>query len=419
LKKVVLKRVAILHYASPPTIGGVESVMAYQARGLIRAGYAVRVVSGSGESFDEGVETAINTLFGSTHPQVLTIQAELAEGYISPQYHNLREQIQTALHTWLADVDVVIAHNLLTLHKNLPLTAALRRAHAEQSFQLINWCHDLAWTNPQYLPELHPGEPWELLRQPWPNVINVTVSEARQAEMAEMMGIAPEFIKVITAGIDPARFHRWTPTTSRIVDLLGLMDAYGLLLLPARLTRRKNIELGLKILAEMRQQSGRDFRLIVSGPPGPHNPKNQEYLQELLDLRKTLNLEGSAHFLYEHGEQPDEPLLIDEDTLSDFYRLSDALLFPTLQEGFGIPMLEAGITGLPIFSSDIPALTHTGRNDAKYFDPVNESPAHIAARIFSMLDTLPTFRLGVRIRSQYRWERIINDQLIPLLEEST
>lgn len=46
------KCVAILHYASPPVVGGVEITIAHHARELADLGYNVRVVSGSGESFD-------------------------------------------------------------------------------------------------------------------------------------------------------------------------------------------------------------------------------------------------------------------------------------------------------------------------------------------------------------------------------
>jgi glycosyltransferase involved in cell wall biosynthesis len=413
-----LKRVAILHYASPPIIGGVESTIAHQARGLIRAGNAVRVVSGTGEAFDPHVETLVNPLFGSTHPDVLHIQTELASGQVSQHFLALRDQIVAALQAALANIDVCIAHNIPTLHKNIALTAALAQTIDTTGILLLAWCHDLAWTNPQYQAELHNGYPWDLLRQTWTGSTYVTVSEARRRELAELMQIAPESIQVIVPGIDPAQFFRWTPTTGSLVDRLALLDADGLLLLPSRLTRRKNVELALKILSEIRQQSGRDFRLIVTGPPGPHNPKNQKYLQELLDLRRLLGVETSAHFLCQLGEQVDKPLLINDDTLADLYRLSDALLFPTLQEGFGIPILEAGLSGMPIFCSGIPPLTHTAGNEATYFDPVNDTPDQIARRMIEGLDASPHFRLRVRVRQQYRWESLIRDRLIPLLEKS-
>lgn len=403
------RRIAILHYASPPVVGGVESTIAHHARGLVELGYTVRVISGDGAVFDERVETHIEPLFGSKHPSVLAVKRELDAGSVSPAFEALIAQQSDALAATLAGCEVCIAHNIHTMNKNLPLTAALARL---EGLRQVAWCHDLAWANAQYLPELHPGYPWDLLRQAWANTRYVTVSETRRGELAEMIGLDPAAIDVIVPGVDLARFLRWTPATEQIVGRLRLLDADRLLLLPARLTRRKNIALALQILAEMRQQSGEDVRLIITGPPGPHNPANPGYLGELLALRQTLALESAAHFLYELETPPFVP---DDDTLADLYRLADALLFPSLQEGFGIPMLEAGLSRLPVFCADIPPLRETGQGDVTYFDPVETPPAVIAASILEQLAQDRAAQFQRRVRGAYRWGAIIRDRLVPLL----
>ncbi len=411
-----MKQIAIMHYASPPGIGGVETTIAHQARTLVESGYTVRVISGDGGTFHPQIETCIDPILSSSHPDVLRVQAELAKGQITPSYHTLVAQIKAVLQTLLKNVDACVAHNILTLHKNLALTSALAQYVNSTSLHLVAYCHDLAWTNPQYQPELHEGEPWELLRQAWQDVDYATISTMRQQEMADLLGIPAENITIITGGIDPAQFLRWTETTQRLVKKLKLMDADGILLLPARLTRRKNIELALQIVAVLRKQTGADFRLIVTGPPGPHNPTNKSYLDKLLEQRTQLHLENAVHFLYREGQDADRPLLVDDDTIADCYRLADALLFPSTQEGFGIPILEAGLSGIPIFCSDLPPLRQTGVEEAVYFDPLNDSPQQIAGQIASVLKASSSFRLRVRVRQSYRWETIISRSLIPLLE---
>lgn len=412
-----MKQIAIMHYASPPGIGGVEVTIAHQARILATMGYGVRVVSGVGADFDTQVETIINPLFSSSHPDVLNVQKALATGQVTDAYHALVGQIKEALQTALAGVDVCIAHNIPTLHKNLPLTAALADYVATSRMRLVAYCHDLAWTNPQYQAELHAGEPWDKLRQAWEGVRYATISTMRQQELADLLGVPLESISVVTGGIDPAQFLRWTATTKHLVAKLGLMDADGILLLPARLTRRKNIELALRVLAAVRQQSGADFRLLVTGPPGPHNPSNHAYLSQLLQLRSELGLDEAAHFLYREGADPQTPLELDDDTLADCYQLADALCFPSTQEGFGIPILEAGLSGIPVFCSDLPPLRQSGGDEAVYFDPQQDSPEHIAEQIIATLITSSTYRLRVRVRQQYRWETIIQKSLLPLIEE--
>ncbi len=413
-----MKTVAILHYASPPTVGGVESTIAYHARALADRGYAVRVVSGSGTPFDPRIETRVDPLFGSTHPDVLRVKAELDAGQISAAYTDLRAKMRSALAEALRGIDVCIAHNVVSMNKNLPLTAALAELAAESPLRVIAYCHDLAAVNDQYRAELHAGAPWDYLRTPWPDTRYVTVSGARQSELADLLAVRAESITVIPGGVDPARFFGWTPTTERLAQSLRLLDADGLLLLPARITRRKNIGLALRILAALRMRSGRDYRLIVTGPPGPHNPTNPGYLGELLTLCRDLQIEEEAHFLYAHGDSPDAPLIPDDATIANLYQIADALLFPSQQEGFGIPILEAGLAGLSIFCADLPPLRETGESDAHYFDPVVGDPDVIAAQILAVLENSQTARLKIRARGRYRWDVLVRDYLLPLLEDS-
>jgi len=255
---------------------------------------------------------------------------------------------------------------------------------------------------------MHPGYPWDLLRVPWPGVRHVTVSAAQQARLAALYGIPPERIAVVPPGVDPAQFFRWTSVTRRIVDELQLMKADALLLLPARLTRRKNVEMALRVLAAFRTQTRQDARLIVTGPPGPHNPANAAYLQSLLDLRREMGLQDAAHLLYERGITPDDG------TMADLYQLADALLFPSAQEGFGIPILEAGLARLPVFCADIPPLRETGQGSAHFFDPHGD-PAAVAARLARALEQDTAHRLRRRVLAGFTWKKIVEERVIPLL----
>ena len=75
-------KVAILHYAAPPCIGGVEQTIYYQARYLADAGHAVRVIAGNGGQFDERVETVTLPEAGSRHEDVMRV-AEGSGGWAS------------------------------------------------------------------------------------------------------------------------------------------------------------------------------------------------------------------------------------------------------------------------------------------------------------------------------------------------
>jgi glycosyltransferase involved in cell wall biosynthesis len=412
-------KISLLHYASPPTVGGVELTLLHHARLMIEAGHEASIITGSGEQFDSRIPVQVIPELGSRHAAVLKVKQQLDAGQVTQEFEQLRDRIAKALRPLLSDVDVLIAHNVFTLHKNLALTAALYKIvgslpPAPRPLRVIAWHHDLAWTNELYRSQLHDGYPWNLLREAWPNVQQVTVSKARQVELAELYQIDPNSIEVITPGVDPANFFRWTALTRDLVAKLDLPSADLILLLPARITKRKNIELGIRVLAELRKQTQRDARLIVSGPPGPHNPANDVYLQSLLRLRRELNLAKSAHFLYECGEA--DRLLIPDETLADLYTLSDALFFPSQQEGFGIPILEAGLTRLPIFCADIPPLHETGQAEAHYFAP-DADPIGLAQLIGRELNSNRTSRLQQRVRREYSWQRIFIERIEPLLKK--
>lgn len=404
------KRIAMLHYSSPPTVGGVESTIAHHAQAMADLGYSVRVISGTDASFDNRIGTHIDPFFGSQNPQVLTVKKELDAGIVSSEFYILVDKQEQILRKALEDCDVCIVHNIHTLNKNLALTTALHRLEQPH---FIAWCHDLAWTNPQYISELHEGYPWNLLSQPWANTRYVTVSESRRMELARLINVAFDDISVIPPGIDPTTFFQWTPTTRMIEEKLRLLNADILLLLPARLTRRKNVELALQVLYELRRQNGKDYRLIVTGPPGPHNPGNPSYLDELIERRNALGLQNSAHFLY---ELTTPSLIPDDATMANLFQLCDALLFPSLQEGFGIPLLEAGLVGLPIFCSGIPSFHQTGQDDVIYFDPVYESAGNIAFMIQTYFTGNPRQRLKTRVRQAYRWDAIVRTHIVPIVE---
>jgi hypothetical protein len=236
----LLKRIAILHYASAPTVGGVESTMTHHAHVLTQLGYQVRIISGSGGPINSVIETHFNPLFGSTHPDILAIKAKLDKGEVPPEFAPLRDHLVSALKEALADCDVCIAHNVLSLNKNLPLTAALAQFRQDTGMPLIAWCHDLAWTNEQYKPELHPGYPWDLLRTAWEGTRYVTVSETRRTELATLLGIAPDQVSAIVPGVDPALFFHWTPAMTELAVRLNLLDSDGLLIVPAQRTPRRH-----------------------------------------------------------------------------------------------------------------------------------------------------------------------------------
>lgn len=402
------KQVVLLHYAAPPVVGGVERVLARHAQEIVAAGHRATVVAGRGEAWDTRIPLRVLPLVDSRHPEILAAKGDLDRGVVPAAFGSLVERLRDDLAGVVADADVVVAHNVASLHKSLPLTAALAAIVAGgRGPRVVAWHHDLAWTSARYRAELHDGWPWDLLRTDWAGV-HVVVSEARRAELAALMGLPAGRIAVVPNGVDAAELLALPPAVTALAASLDLAAAAPLLLLPARLTARKNIELALRALAHLRRAMP-EARLVVTGPLGPHNPANARYLDRLRQVRAELGLDGAAHFLAETLPHP----LADAD-IAAMFRLADALVLPSFEEGFGIPVLEAALTRLPVFAADIPSLRELGGGDASWFDP-HGRPEDVAALIGRRLADDPAYRLAVRARSAYAWPSVYRCHIAPVL----
>ncbi|MEX0788398.1 MAG: glycosyltransferase family 4 protein [Anaerolineales bacterium] len=407
-------KIGLLHYSGPPTVGGVEQTLASHAHHLAALGHEPVLLVGEGATFEEEVEVRVLPRVHSRHAEVMAVKTDLDRGVVSAAFHRLAGQIQQGLAEHARDVHVLIVHNALSLNKNLPLTSALWDLQRAGTWRrMVGWHHDLAWTRPEYAAELHPREPWDLLRRPCPGVVHVTVSEAMRRALADLMMLPLEAIHVIPPGVDGASFGRWGAQTRGLYADLGLDRANLILLLPARVTRRKNIELAIRITAALRTAGAGDVRLLVTGPPGPHNPANRAYLDELIALARHLTVVDQVHFLSILGAGAFRP--VDEQTVAELFTMADALLFTSRAEGFGIPILEAGVARLPVFCSDIPPFRESGRGDVTFI-ALDGSPREAAEMILRTLQADPHYRLRRRVLGDFTWSKLVRDHLLPLLE---
>jgi glycosyltransferase involved in cell wall biosynthesis len=403
------KSVALLHYSVSPVVGGVERVLAAHARLMSEAGHKVTLIAGRGRHAPESVALVKIPLVDSRHPRVLAVKAELDAGRVPAEFETLADEIGAQLKPVLRGMDIVIAHNVCSLHKNLPLAAALRNLRSGLDRpRFILWHHDLAWTAARYRGELHDGHPWDILRTDW-GTGHVVVSEARRAELARLLGIPAASIAVVPNGIDLAAFFGLHRETRRLLRAVPLDLGGPLLLVPVRITPRKNLELALRAFAILKD-SLRDAQLVVTGPPGPHNPANAAYFEGLKALRSELGVASSFHFLAEHTQRH-----LPDAVVADFYRLADAVLLPSWDEGFGLPLLEAACSHLPVFCSNIAPLRELGLEEATYFPP--DAPAGaVADMLLRHLREAATARFARRARAQFAWDRICSRHIDPLLQ---
>lgn len=403
--------VGLLHYTAPSVVGGVETVLGHHARLLAASGHRVRIVAGRGRSTEPRAELVRVPLADTRHARIRAARAALDAGQVPVGWDSLVDELAGLLRAAFDGLDIVCAHNVCSLHFNLPLTAALRRVAAEPGApRLVAWQHDVAATSTRHVGDLHPGPPWDLLAAPWPGVRYVAISDTRRDEVARALGIDPGEVTVVPNGLDVASFLGLHGATRRRLAPLRIGAAHPIVLVPARITPRKNLELGVRVIAELRR-GGDDARLIVTGPPDPHDAAALRYLGRLRRLCRDLDVVDAVHFLAgEPGAHTPARVV------QDLYRLADVMLLPSRDEGFGLPILEAAACRLPIVCADIPPLRDLAGEDATYVD-LAAPPAAVAGAVRDVVRAAGPSRLATRVRASYGWWAVYARRIEPLLTE--
>ncbi|MEQ1860675.1 MAG: glycosyltransferase family 4 protein [Chthoniobacteraceae bacterium] len=362
-------KVALIHYTSAPVIGGVEAVVS--AHALLSSGmrHDSRVIARRGNA-----------------DVILTQRDPLDE---------LRAAVR--------GFDAVIVHNVLTMPFDLPLTNALWRLAEEMpDTRWIAWVHDIAACNPDYDHPWH-KPPWKRLARASPHFTYVAVSEHRARQFAALTGVEA---RVIPNGVSPRSVLGVEADVFQFAETHALFARDIVLIQPTRLLRRKNVELGLEVVAELRRR-GRDAVTLITAAADPHNAKSNAYAKQMRVRRDKLGLKTAALFV-------GDSLAVRGDMIASLYAISDALFYPSRHEGFGLPVIEAALHRLPIFCTDIEPIKSLLDRGVHAFAP-DASPADVATLIERTLDRSAPHRARWEALRRYSWESIWREHIAPLL----
>ena len=399
--------VALLHYACPPLIGGVEAIIDAHARLLVELGYDTRLIVGEGGTVHPKVNTVVVPEI-SAHggPESVVIEM-LKEGEVHSDFNGAVRRADKSLSNALQGVDVCIIHNVLTMHFNLVATAALAKImKRRKNIHFIGWIHDSTFGDPNYKEHQRNDFPWSLLSQELPGCDYCVISAQRRLEMKKLFGVPASHLPVIRDGID---MQQLLGLTSNVTDIFHSEELHAkdfVALTPTRIVRRKNLEAGMGIVAALKKL-GKSVRWMITGAPDGYNADSMKYYNELLAMRRKLRIEKEVIFLCERFDGT-----VSNDDMRGLYGVSDILLFPSEREGFGIPVLEAGISGLLVVISDIPALRELGGRDTVYIYP-GEDPGAVACRILRGFNRSPRLLFRKKIITNYSWDAIFADTILP------
>lgn len=213
-----------------------------------------------------------------------------------------------------------------------------------------------------------------------------TVSEHVRQEVLDILpGRDPATVCVIPNGVDEAFFLDNLARSRAVAEarqVLGLDGPY--IVAVGRINPRKNLG---RLVRAFLSAGLSDYTLVLAGPrDGPRD-------DDLADA-----LESAGHRVRLLGYVPDA-------TLPGLYAGADAACYVSLDEGFGVPPLEAMATGTPVVASDIPVIREVLGDAALVVDPLEvEEIAHALVSIVG--DSALRARLsarGLERASAHRW----------------
>lgn len=225
----------------------------------------------------------------------------------------------------------------------------------------------------------------------------IAISESTKRDIIENCNINPDNVIVTPLGYDEELYKPYSND-----DLIrsakkryGIKDNY-IINTSSLLWYRKNLSRLIKAFYICKSKGAINHQLVITGKRG-------EAYGEIVSLIKFLNLEKDV-ILTGYISTEDMPIL---------FSGADALVFPSLHEGFGLPILEAMACGCPVITSNCSAMPEVVENAGLLVNPYNEED--IAYAIEKVLvDTELRNQLrskGFERVKNFSWERTARETL--------
>ncbi|NRY60528.1 glycosyltransferase family 4 protein [Clostridium beijerinckii] len=170
----------------------------------------------------------------------------------------------------------------------------------------------------------------------------ITVSESSKKDIIRFLNIEESKIEVIYNGVEYNKFNKSysEEEKNRVRYRYGLPQNY--ILYMGTLEPRKNIESIIEAFSLLKKENApnsKNIKLVIAGKKG-------WLFERILNLVDKLNLKDDVIFTD----------YIDENDKSIIYNMASLFVFPSLYEGFGIPVLEAMASSVPVITSNVSSL---------------------------------------------------------------
>ena len=215
-----------------------------------------------------------------------------------------------------------------------------------------------------------------------------TVSEYSQQQLSRHLDLPADKITVAHNGVSAEFCPADAPNARAVVaSEFGIQTPF--LLYVGNFRPHKNVAGLLRAFDSLREKY-RDHRLLLLGADGMQ-------LDGLKKQARDLGMSNAALFVQNATQQ----------SLIAAYNAADALVMPSFEEGFGLPVVEAMACGTPVVCSKTSSLPEIGGDAAEYFDPNDiEQMSDAISRVLSDRALRASLRARGRARAaQFTWQR--------------
>jgi alpha-1,3-rhamnosyl/mannosyltransferase len=219
-------------------------------------------------------------------------------------------------------------------------------------------------------------------------------SEYTKADILRFYSISEETVDVVHLGVEEQRRPKEPSETKAVLDRYGIRSPY--LLHVGRVEKKKNLSRSLEAFARIKKSLANPIQIVLAGTAGPGG-------EEVFQAIERFGLKGDVQ-LVGYARQEDLPHL---------YAGATLFLFPSLYEGFGMPILEAMASGTPVLTSNVTSLPEVAGDAAVQVDPYDVES--IATGMLRLLET-PSLReqyiqKGFERIKEFTWEKTARETL--------
>lgn len=222
----------------------------------------------------------------------------------------------------------------------------------------------------------------------------ITVSAHAKNCLVEKYGISPLKVHAVHSGCGNEFYIREPALLSKTITTLNLERPF--MFYPAATWPHKNHIRLLEAVRLLMDRGRFDGELVLVGA-------RENAHRDVFEAAKRLRLEAKVKWL---GYLP-------HDVLPQMYNLARLMVFPSLFEGFGLPVVEAMASGCPVVCSQTSSLPEVGGKAVVYFDPLNvEDIAEKISTVWSDDKARENMRQeGFAQAAQFRWETTAKNTL--------